>query len=158
SDFERAADAIIEGDAASLQRLLRKNPKLIRQRSDREHNSTLLHYVSANGVEGYRQKSPKNAAQITRILLEAGAEVDAEADVYGGGATAFGLVATSAPPEAAGVQEDVMLVLLEHGAAMGPRAIRDCLANGRGRAAEFIAARGAKLDLEGAAGVGRLDV
>jgi hypothetical protein len=43
-----------------------------------------LHYCSANGVEGYRQKTPKNIVEITRILLEAGAEVDARADVYGG--------------------------------------------------------------------------
>jgi Ankyrin repeats (3 copies) len=32
-----------------------------------------------------------------------------------------------------------------------------CLRNGRGQAAEFLASRGARLDLEGAAGVGRLD-
>src|SRR5438105_2501352 len=95
SDFELAADAIVDGDVATLKRLLRKDPELIRARSTREHRSTLLHYVSANGVEGYRQKTPKNAAQIAEILLEAGAEVDAEADVYGGGATTLGLVATS---------------------------------------------------------------
>src|SRR5262249_35818779 len=33
-----------------------------------------------------------------------------------------------------------------------------CLPNGRGEAAEFFASHGARLDLEGAAGVGRLDV
>ena len=33
-----------------------------------------------------------------------------------------------------------------------------CLHNGRGKAAAFIAARGGQLDLEDAAGVGRLDV
>lgn len=166
SDFERAAEAIIEGDVGTLERLLRKSPKLIRVRSDREHRSTLLHYVSANGVEGYRQKSPKNAAQIAKILLQAGAEVDAEADVYGGGATALGLVATSAPPEAAGVQDELMQVLLDHGAAIEHptgagnkhKAVIGCLENGRGKAAEFLAERGAELDLEGAAGVGRLDV
>jgi ankyrin repeat protein len=166
SEFERAAEAIIEGDAATLKRLLRKNPKLIRQRSEREHQSTLLHYISANGVEGYRQKSPKNAAEIAKILLDAGAEVDAEADVYGGGATPLGLVATSAPPEAAGVQNELMQVLLDHGAAIEHptgagnkhKAVIGCLENGRGKAAAFLAERGAELDVEGAAGVGRLDV
>ncbi len=33
-----------------------------------------------------------------------------------------------------------------------------CLANGRGEAALFLAEHGARLNLEGAAGVGRLDV
>lgn len=33
-----------------------------------------------------------------------------------------------------------------------------CLANGRPEAAAFLATRGARLDLEGASGVGRLDV
>lgn len=166
SDFERAVEAIIEGDAATLKRLLSKNPKLIRQRSEREHQSTLLHYISANGVEGYRQISPKNAAEIAKILLDAGAEVDAEADVYGGGATPLGLVATSAPPEAAGVQNELMQLLLDHGAAIEHpsgggnhhKAINACLENGRGKAAEYLAERGAELDVEGAAGVGRLDV
>src|SRR6266496_2391246 len=90
SRFEAAADAIVKGDIATLERLLREEPKLIRARSTREHRATLLHYISANGVEGYRQKTPKNAVEIAELLLEAGAEVDAEADVYGGGATTLG--------------------------------------------------------------------
>jgi ankyrin repeat protein len=36
--------------------------------------------------------------------------------------------------------------------------VNACLANGRQQASEFLAARGAPLDLEGAAGVGRLDL
>ena len=49
----------------------------------REHAATLLHYTSANGVEGYRQKTPPNAVEITRALLQAGAQPDALADMYG---------------------------------------------------------------------------
>src|SRR5262249_111294 len=77
SASEAAAGAIVTGDTVTLERLLRENPRLIHSRSTREHNATLLHYVSANGVEGYRQKSPKNAGQIAAMLLDAGAEVDA---------------------------------------------------------------------------------
>jgi Ankyrin repeats (3 copies) len=164
--FESAADAIITGDIATLKRLLREDPELIHSRSTRQHNATLLHYVSANGVEGYRQKTPKNAVKIAEVLLKAGAEVDAEADVYGGGATTLGLVATSIHPFRAGVQNPLMQILLDHGAEIdykpsaGNRqsAVRACLANGRGEAAVYLADRGARLDLEGAAGVGRLDV
>ena len=164
--FEVAADAICNGDVKTLKRLLREEPQLIHSRSTREHKATLLHYVSANGVEGYRQKTPKNIVEIAKVLLNAGADVNAEADVYGGGATTLGLVATSVHPFRAGVQNPLMQILLDHGAdidhqtSAGNRqnAVTGCLANGRGEAAAFLADRGARLDLEGAAGVGRLDV
>ena len=64
--FEAAAEAIVHGDETTLLQLLRTNPELIRARSAREHRATLLHYVSANGVEGYRQRSPANAAQLVK--------------------------------------------------------------------------------------------
>jgi Ankyrin repeats (3 copies) len=165
SAFERAADAIVAGDALTLRRLLDRHPGLARARSSREHNATLLIYTSANGVEGYRQKSPANAAAIADMLLEAGAEVDATADVYFSRCTTLGLVATSTPPEIAGVQRPVIDVLLKHGARMDLPGvaghgglIRACLANGQPRAAHYLAERGAPLDLAGAAGIGRLDV
>src|SRR5437016_13081758 len=50
--FELAVEAIISGDVATLKRLLRESPQLIRTRSTREHHATLLHYVGANAVEG----------------------------------------------------------------------------------------------------------
>ena len=164
--FEAAAEAIVRGDEATLRQLLREHPGLIRARSTREHRATLLHYVSANGVEGYRQKSPPNAARITKLLLAAGADVEAEADVYGGGCTALGLVATSTPPREAGVQIPVIDVLLDHGAQIehpnlagnNVDAVYACLANGCPEAAEHLAERGARVGMVGAAGIGRLDV
>ena len=164
--FEAAADAIVSGDATTLKRLLREEPELISKRSTREHNATLLHYVAANGVEGYRQKTPKNIREITEILLNAGAEIDATADVYGGGCTTLGLAATSLHPERAGVLEALLQILLDHGASVEQPSIAGnrqsivtgCLANGRLKAAEFLAGRGARLDLAGAAALGRLDV
>ena len=162
SQFEKAVDAIVRGDADTLQALLRANPKLVRERSAREHRSTLLHYVSANGVEDFRQKTPPNIVEIARLLLDAGADVDAESDAYGGRSATLGLTATSCHPEDAGVQRPLMELLIEHGAAIDPpnggSAVNDCLHNGRGQAAEFLADRGARLDLEAAAGVGRLEV
>jgi len=166
AQFEAAVDAIVIGDVPTLKQLLRENLGLARQRSTREHRATLLHYCSANGVEGYRQKTPNNIVEITRILLDAGAEVDAGADVYGGDCTALGLAATSVHPEKAGVQEELMQVLLDHGAVMDKSGITGgrhsliggCLANGRPRAARWLAEHGAVLDLEGAAGTGRLDL
>lgn len=76
-----AADAIVAGSEAELRRLLDANPWLVHARSTREHRSTLLHHVAANGVEGWRQVTPENIVAVARILLDAGAEVDAESDV-----------------------------------------------------------------------------
>jgi hypothetical protein len=163
--FERAVEAVVAGDAAPLERALRESPELVRARSARTHHSMLLHYVGANGVESWRQRTPNNAVQIVEILLAAGAEIDAAADMYNGGCTTLGLVATSIHPKVAGVLHPLIDVLLAHGARIdapggGNRGgiVNSCLANGRPEAAEYLAGRGAPLDLEGAAGVGRLDL
>lgn len=163
--FERTVDAVVAGDAAWLERALSDHPDLVRARSPRTHHSRLLHYVGANGVEGWRQRTPDNAVQIAELLLNAGAEIDATADMYRGGCTTLGLVATSIHPKLAGVQQPLIDVLLARGARIdtlggGNRAriVNSCLANGRPEAADYLAQRGALLDLEAAAGVGRLDV
>jgi hypothetical protein len=164
--FELAVDAVVAGDTAALERMLRESPELIRARSTRRHRSTLLLYVGANGVEDYRQRSPKNAVEIAEVLLKAGANVNAVGEMYGG-STTLGLAATSGHPLVTGVQEALIDTLLAHGASFDVAGAPDytaggivnaCLANGRGRAAAQLAERGARLDLEGAAGVGRMDV
>lgn len=160
--FEAAADAIVAGDVETLEILLASDPSLVRARSTREHRSTLLHYCSANGVEDYRQKTPGNIVAIARRLLDAGAEINAESDAYGGRSTTLMLSATSVHPERAGVQIALLELLLERGAVIDlpgtASTVNVCLRNGRGAAAEFLAGAGGELDLEGAAGVGRLDV
>lgn len=146
SMFEAAADAIIHGDTARLQELLSERPKLAQQRSTRDHRSTLLHYVSANGVEDFRQKTPTNIVEITKVLLDAGSDVNAESDAYGGGCTALGLVATSVHPERSGAQIALLHTLLDRGATFhqpsagghGHSIIGACLANGQPKAAEFL--------------------
>jgi hypothetical protein len=162
--FEAAVDAIVAGDAVRLGALLKTHPELARARSTRDHHSTLLHYVSANGVEDFRQITPTNIVALTRLLLDAGVDVNATSDAYGGGSTALGLVATSVHPEQAGVQIELLETLLAHGAHIeGEQAGNDhgvvlgCLANGQPAAARFFADRGASLNLIEAAGVGRLD-
>ena len=163
SRFELAADAIVTGDLAGLNRLLRENPELVRARSTREHEAPLVHYVAANGVEDFRQKTPENIVEITRMLIEAGAEVDATTQAYGGASTALGLAATSYHPAKAGVQLQLLQELLNKGACVdgapgGWNPLVAALHNGRGDAAAFLADRGARIDLEGAAGTGRVEV
>ena len=164
--FEMAVDALIAGDGPALQAMLREYPDLIRARSARPHHATLLHYIGTNGVESERQKYPPNAVERLKLLLAAGADVDADADLYGGGATTFGLVATSIHPVKAGIMIPLLETLLEAGASIerpraggnGQLAVIACLHNGRPEAADFFMRKGAILDLEGAAGTGRLDV
>ena len=161
--FESAVDMVIGGDMMSLTRALNDHPDLIVGRSKRQHHSMLLHYVGANGVEGFRQHTPANAVAVTELLLDRGADVNAMADMYGG-STTLGLAATSLHPKRAGVQEPLIQLLLDRGATFDdPSAQRrslvgSCLENGRPEAAEYLATRGAPLDLRSAAGVGRLDV
>jgi hypothetical protein len=100
SQFESAADAIVTGDLATLERLIAKNPRLVHARSTRDHHATLLHYVAANGHEGFRQRTPKNAVAIARILLEAGAKADALADMYGHRCTTMEMLVSSVHPHA----------------------------------------------------------
>jgi len=161
--FEEAADAIVSGDIDTLTRLLNENPELIHERSTREHRCTLLHYVGANGFEGFRQKSPKNAVEIAELLLESGADVDAVTSGEMGVGTTLGLVATSVHPHRAGVQIPLLELLIKHGASVEGlpgkwNPLRAALANDRPEAARFLAEKGTTLDLQGAAGVGFLDV
>lgn len=101
--FEAAVDALVAGALTQLRQMLDADPSLVHARSRYGHRATLLHYIGANGVETHRQKTPLNAVEIARLLIERGADVDAKADMYGGGQTALGLVETSAHPAAAGV-------------------------------------------------------
>ena len=165
SSFEAAAEAILSGNLSRLDALLRLYPSLIGHRSLRRHHATLLHYIAANGVE-YRDHYPLNAVALLDRLLAAGADVDATAGMYGGGATTLGLVATSIHPAKAGLLIPLLDRLIAAGAALDAadaagnhqRVVNGCLANGRPEAAVYLAQRGAQLDLEGAAGVGRLDL
>jgi hypothetical protein len=118
SQFESAADAIVTGDAAALEALIRKNPRLVHARSTRDHRATLLHYVAANGHEGFRQRTPKNAMAIARILLEAGANPDALANMYGHRCTTMEMLVSSVHPHAAGVQVALAETLLDFGVAV----------------------------------------
>jgi len=158
SRFEAAVDAIVIGNASALADLLRSDGELMHARSTRRHAATLLNYTAANGVENYRQKTPGNIVEIAELLLNAGADVNAAANVYGGGCATLELAATSTHPRSAGVQLALLQTLLDRGASLEkPTLVTACLANGHPTAAAFLASRGARIDLPAAAGLGRLD-
>ena len=162
--FETAVEAVISGDLAALQSTLREHPELSRARSTCRHHATLLHYVAANGVEGGRQKTPVNAVEIAKTLLNAGAEVDALADMYDAKCTTMSMLVSSCHPANAGLQAALAETLIEYGAALeGPgsawqSAILTALAFGYLNTAEAVARRRAQLNsLAVFAGLGRLE-
>ena len=166
SDFERAADAIVDGDLETLDALLARNPGLVREKSARTHYATLLHYVAANGVEDFRQKTPPNAVDVAQRLIAAGADVNATADTYSKDLyqTTMNLLVSSTHPAEAGLQSVLVEVLLDHGAKINGledngSPILTALAFGYPEAAETLARRGARIDhVVIAAALGRVDL
>src|SRR5262245_6749539 len=160
--FEEAVEAVVEGNLEALRRMLGRHPELARARSPRRHHATLLHYVGANGVEGERQKTPGNAVAIVRALLEAGAEADATADMYGRPCTTMEMLVSSSPPADAGLQAELAGTLLDYGASLegrgpGDSPLMTALIFGYRDTARALAERGARVDtLPAAAGLGRL--
>jgi hypothetical protein len=165
--FEAAVEAVIGGDAEMLRALLHEDPSLATARSTREHRATLLHYVAANGVEDERQRTPSNAVEIARMIVDAGADPNATAEFYGGGPGSTALVAlvSSGHPYDAGVQEELVEVFCR-----APEVLPDGIeADGYPMATAFafyypgaaaaLARSGAAVDnIVHAAGLGRLDL
>jgi hypothetical protein len=159
--FETAVDVVIAGDVEALRLALRDDPQLVRARSTRRHHATLLHYLGANGVEGGRQKTPANAVEIMKILLDADADPDALADLYENKCTTMSMVVSSAHPARAGLQAALAETLLDYGAAVDGRgtnwqsALMTALQFGYLDTARRLAARGAPTaTLPAAAGLG----
>src|SRR5437762_3756385 len=162
--FEKAVEAVIAGDVATLRSMLRDDPRLVYARSARRHHATLLHYVAANGVEGVRQQTPANAVEVARLLLDAGADPDALAVMYDNLCTTMSMLVSSAHPARAGLQAELAETLLDYGAAnSGPGSawqsnLMTALAFGYVGTAERLAKRGAPIDdLPAAAGLGRVE-
>lgn len=162
--FARAVRAIITGDAGGLRAELASAPSLIRARSGSSHRATLLHYVAANGIEDALQRPVLDADEITRILLAAGADVDAACDAYDGRyPTTLSLLVSSDHPARAGVSAKIVDLLCEAGAAVdglgGDRLpLSAALLFGRVECVDALLARGARTDnVVFAAAAGRAD-
>lgn len=164
SRYEAAVEAVISGDLELLRTMLREYPELARARSARRHHATLLHYIGANGVEHARQKTPVNAVEVAKVLLDAGAEVDALADMYESKCTTMSMLVSSCHPAKAGLQAALAETLVDYGASLvGPcsqwqSALMTALAFGYLNTAEALARRGAPLyNIAATAGLGSLD-
>jgi len=162
--FESAVEAVVAGDTNALTQTLRDHPGIVHARSTRRHHATLLHYIAANGVEGSRQRTPPNAVAIATLLLEAGADPNALADMYDAQCTTMSMLVSSAPPAQAGLQTALAELLVDYGAKVdgaGSRwqsAILTALAFGYQDTARSLARRDPPPDnLAIMAGLGRLN-
>ena len=170
SRFESAVEAVVDGNLDALAGLLTADPSLLQARSVRVthfdppiHRATLLHYVAANGVEGYRQRTPANAVEIARTLLGAGSVPDALADMYGSRCTTMSMLVSSDHPARAGVQVALVDTLVDFGASVEPQGegswaspLLTALTFGFRDAAEALVRRGARVEtVAAAAGLNR---
>lgn len=161
SPFRRAALAVVDGDATALRALLQADPMLVTAvglpfdgaHGQKQQGGPLLHYVAANGVEDPLQRTPPNAPEILQILLDAGALPDQLSGAYGGGSnqTCLCLLVSSYHPFAAGVQPELVRMLVRGGAK--PNGLQDdgaplatALTFGYTAAAQVLVECGARVD------------
>ena len=164
AEFEVAADAVVDGNLPKLESLLRRKPALAHAHSGRMHQATLLYYVAANGVEDFRQRSPANAPEIARLMLDAGAEVDAICGPGQSGDTPMLALVTSVHPHYRGVATELIEIFVKASSKVdglnGDGApVRLALKFGYPESAAAMVRLGAEVkNVAMAAGLGRLDL
>jgi hypothetical protein len=150
--FRRAVDLLDAGDAAGLRAWLKQHPALAHQRVVFEggnyfRNPTLLEFVAENPVRhGYL---PANIVEAARVILEAGVPPAALKET-------LMLVATGSVPRECRVQVPLIDLLCDHGADPNT-ALQSAVLLDEHEAAHALIARGARITLPVAAGLGRLD-
>jgi hypothetical protein len=169
-EFESAVEAVVNSDLAALEDAIRRNPALVRARSSRiccfDPADAPRHLAPLRRRQWGRRIPPKddpNAVEIARALLQAGAEPDALADMYGAEpeCTTMSMLVSSNHPAEAGLQVPLLELLLDFGAAIEGRGTRKwsgplftALAFGISDAVKLLAKRKARIDLPTAAGMG----
>ncbi len=168
--FEEAVAALDAGDVDRLRTLVSADPTLVHARTNLEPpyhyftGATLLHHVAGNPdrgrLDGTRPPLPQTSAALARVLLDAGADVNAVTLGPNGGDT-MGLLVTSKQASDADVVGPLIDVLLEYGARLdltSDGCLDGPLANHAPRAAEKLIALGARPDVLAAAALGRMDL
>ncbi|MEL6253928.1 MAG: hypothetical protein AAFR87_18105 [Bacteroidota bacterium] len=110
-NFEKLVDLVLNGNLSKVKSLLELQPKLINQQSSYGHGASILHYCASNGLELWRQQVPGNLVAISNLLIENGADKQANMKVYGGEFTPLPLLETSAHPLEAGIMEEMKVIL-----------------------------------------------
>jgi ankyrin repeat protein len=151
--FRKAIDLMDSGDADALRALLREHPSVAITRISFEglnyfRNPSLLEFIAENPTRNGRL--PRNAGEIAKIVIDAGAKNDRNALDE-----ALSLVASSSVARESGVQRELIDVLCEAGA--DPHAATYApLLYGEFDAVEALIEHGARVDVIVASGTGRL--
>lgn len=161
-NFRSAVRAMEEGDLEAFRNIIREHPHLAMDRVPEEawdsgnyfHRPTLLHFIAENPWR--TKKVPANICTIAQVLLDAGADINAETAAVENPHTTLDLVVSSMPARTSGQQEEMIDFLLDHGAT-SDRAIEGALANDEPGAAEYLFTKGAKATIVAAAGLGLSD-
>lgn len=110
-DFEQAVNYLLAGEKEQLEALLLKKPELLHQHSVYNHKAGLIHYIAANGVELWRQVVPANLPEITKMLLDKGADPQMKHHIYRGNGDLAGLIETSTHPREAGITTKLLALV-----------------------------------------------
>jgi len=150
-----AVDALDDGDLARLRSLLETHPDLVRRRARYEGENyfrepSLLMFAAENPVRN--DCLPPNIVELTRLILDAGADRN-RADVD----ETLGLVVSGRVAREAGVQPDLMVLLVGRGADPS-LPLNAALAHGELDAARRLLLLGAPMTLAAAAALGDVAV
>jgi len=162
-EFFTARNALDAGDLPALTAVLDEHPDVVRFRCRQGEwyergyfaGAMLLHHVAGNPI---RCQLPVNIVEVTRLLLERGADPNA---TCGKGGRVVGLLLTSRQASEAGVALPLVELLIEAGAQADldrPDVLDDPLWNQAPATAEALIRRGSPMALRHAAALGRLDL
>lgn len=153
--FRRAVDLIDEGNVEELRKLVTESPELLQQTVSFEGGNyfskpTLLEFIAENPIRNNRL--PKNIVEVTRYLLESGADKNQ----HSVGMT-LSLVCSGNVVREQGVQTQLIDLLCEFGADP-TGAMMPALSHGEFEAANKLMECGAKLDIVSAAALGKQNI
>jgi hypothetical protein len=160
--FRRAVDLVDSGDITQLDYHLKQYPRLLNYychvgewyEKGYFSGAALLHHVAGNPI---RSPLPSNIVDVTRTLLECGANPSVATDQ---GWTTIGLILTGKQVADAGVGVTLIDILKEAGAKDDldhGDVLSDPLWNGGRATAEELVRRGTTMDLRHAAALGRIE-
>ncbi|MBV9271285.1 MAG: ankyrin repeat domain-containing protein [Candidatus Eremiobacteraeota bacterium] len=149
--FRHAVDFMDSGNVEALSEYLQRYPELVRQRvkllgGNYFQHPGLIEFIAENPTRNGRL--PKNAAEVARVILEAGAHRDRQALD-----SALDLTASSRVARDAGMQRALIDVLCEYGADPNGALVSPLL-YGEFDAVNHLLQRGARLTLVAAAALG----
>jgi hypothetical protein len=150
--FRHAVDLIDAGDVAGLRAHLNQQPNLVHQHVLFEggnyfRNPTLLEFVAKNPVRHGTLRA--NIVEVTKVILDAGPSQSARNET-------LMLVATGSVPRECGKQLPLIDLLCDYGADPDS-AVQAAALHGELAAVNALIGRGARVDLPGAAALGRVD-